>query len=89
MCTGNDCSVKSQRDGWLLTVALIEASNIAAAYSFGSSDSYVIFKCNGKTKTSSIKFQTTNPVWNGNCMKCHFLLRTPGILFLKLNIVHY
>ncbi|XP_042443416.1 C2 and GRAM domain-containing protein At1g03370-like [Zingiber officinale] len=60
----NDCSVKSQGDGWLLTVALIEASNIAAAYSFGSSDSYVVFKCNGKTKTSSIKFQTTNPVWN-------------------------
>lgn len=85
MCTGNDYSVKSQGDGWLLTVALIEASNIAAAYSFGSSDSYVVFKCNGKTKTSSIKFQTTNPVWNGNCISVtSFCVLQAFLCFLNL-----
>ncbi|RZR85860.1 hypothetical protein BHM03_00012917 [Ensete ventricosum] len=66
-CTGSDHGVKAQGDGWLLTVALIEGSNIAGAYySCGFSDPYVVFTCNGKTKTSSIKFQAASPVWNGN-----------------------
>jgi len=30
----------------------------------GFSDPYVVFTCNGKTKTSSIKFQTLEPQWN-------------------------
>ncbi|XP_065036313.1 C2 and GRAM domain-containing protein At1g03370-like isoform X3 [Musa acuminata AAA Group] len=61
---GSDHGVKAQGDGWLLTVALIEGSNIGGAYSCGFSDPYVVFTCNGKTKTSSIKFQAANPVWN-------------------------
>lgn len=56
----------------MLTVALIEGSNIGGAYSCGFSDPYVVFTCNGKTKTSSIKFQAANPVWNGNLVKYHF-----------------
>ncbi|KAL6197793.1 hypothetical protein ACLB2K_027587 [Fragaria x ananassa] len=61
---GSDHGVKAQGDGWLLTVALIEGSNIAAVDSTGFSDPYVVFSCNGKTRTSSIKFQKCNPMWN-------------------------
>ncbi|XP_052202357.1 C2 and GRAM domain-containing protein At1g03370 isoform X2 [Diospyros lotus] len=61
---GSDHGVKAQGDGWLLTVALIEGSNFAAVDSSGFSDPYVVFTCNGKTKTSSIKFQKSDPRWN-------------------------
>ncbi|RLN11459.1 C2 and GRAM domain-containing protein [Panicum miliaceum] len=59
-----DHGVKAQGDGWLLTVALIEGTNLAATKSSGFSDPYVVFTCNGKTKTSSIKFHTLEPQWN-------------------------
>lgn len=62
---GSDHGVKAQGDGWLLTVALIEGSSVAAVDSSGFSDPYVVFTCNGKTRTSSIKFQKTDPLWNG------------------------
>ncbi|KAK6917894.1 VASt domain [Dillenia turbinata] len=61
---GSDHGVKAQGDGWLLTVALIEGSNIAAVDSSGYSDPYVVFTCKGKTRTSSIKFQKSDPHWN-------------------------
>nr|KYP62815.1 Protein kinase C alpha type [Cajanus cajan] len=61
---GSDHGIKAQGDGWLLTVALIEGSNLASVDSSGFSDPYVVFSCNGKTRTSSIKFQKSNPVWN-------------------------
>ncbi|KAL3627235.1 hypothetical protein CASFOL_028598 [Castilleja foliolosa] len=61
---GSDHGVKAQGDGWLLTVALIEGSNLAAVDSSGFSDPYVVFTCNGKTRTSSIKFQKPKPLWN-------------------------
>ncbi|XP_031392558.1 C2 and GRAM domain-containing protein At1g03370 isoform X1 [Punica granatum] len=61
---GSDHGVKAQGDGWLLTVALIEGSNLAAVDTTGFSDPYVVFTCNGKTRTSSIKFQKTDPLWN-------------------------
>lgn len=60
-----DHGIKAQGDGWLLTVALIEGSNLSAADSSGLADPYVIFTCNGKTKTSSTKFQKSDPLWNG------------------------
>ncbi|XP_062191387.1 C2 and GRAM domain-containing protein At1g03370-like isoform X3 [Phragmites australis] len=59
-----DHGVKAQGDGWLLTVALIEGSKLAPVDATGFSDPYVVFTCNGKTKTSSIKFQTLEPQWN-------------------------
>ncbi|KAE7995192.1 hypothetical protein FH972_000019 [Carpinus fangiana] len=59
-----DHGIKAQGDGWLLTVALIEGINLAAVDSSGSSDPYVVFTCNGKTRTSSIKFQKSDPQWN-------------------------
>ncbi|XP_073153905.1 C2 and GRAM domain-containing protein At1g03370-like isoform X2 [Henckelia pumila] len=61
---GTDHGLKAQGDGWLLTVALIEGSSIAAVDSSGFSDPYVVFTCNGKTRTSSIKFQKSDPLWN-------------------------
>ncbi|KAI3928637.1 hypothetical protein MKW98_024238 [Papaver atlanticum] len=61
---GSDHGVKAQGDGWLLTVALIEGSSLAAVDSSGFSDPFVIFICNGKRRTSSIKFQKPNPQWN-------------------------
>ncbi|KAL6661185.1 hypothetical protein ACP70R_000569 [Stipagrostis hirtigluma subsp. patula] len=59
-----DHGVKAQGDGWLLTVALIEGTKLAPVDATGFSDPYVVFTCNGKTKTSSIKFQTLEPQWN-------------------------
>ncbi|XP_057961969.1 C2 and GRAM domain-containing protein At1g03370 [Malania oleifera] len=61
---GSDHGVKAQGDGWLLTVALIEGSSLAAVDSSGFSDPYVTFTCNGRTRTSSIKFQKSDPQWN-------------------------
>lgn len=69
---GHDHGVKAQGDGWLLTVALIEGNSIASVHSCGLSDPFVVLTCNGKTKTSSIKFQTANPEWNGNTTR-HYL----------------
>ncbi|XP_039016258.1 C2 and GRAM domain-containing protein At1g03370-like [Hibiscus syriacus] len=61
---GSDHGVKAQGDGWLLTVALIEGSNLAAVDSSGFCGPYVVFTCNGKSRTSSIKFQKSSPQWN-------------------------
>ncbi|OVA08280.1 C2 calcium-dependent membrane targeting [Macleaya cordata] len=61
---GSDHGVKAQGDGWLLTVALIEGSFLAAVDSNGLSDPYVVFTCNSKKRTSSIKFQKSDPQWN-------------------------
>ncbi|CAD6264519.1 unnamed protein product [Miscanthus lutarioriparius] len=61
---GGDHGVKAKGDGWLLTVALIEGIKLAPVDATGFSDPYVVFTCNGKTRTSSIKFQTLEPQWN-------------------------
>ncbi|KAL6628972.1 hypothetical protein ACP70R_028737 [Stipagrostis hirtigluma subsp. patula] len=61
---GSDHGVKAHGDGWLLTVALIEGSGVVGAGSPGLPDPYVVFTCNGKRKTSSIKYQTSEPKWN-------------------------
>jgi hypothetical protein len=62
---GSDHGIKAQGDGWLLTVALIEGCDLPSVDSGGFSDPYVVFTCNGKVRTSSIKFQKSNPLWNG------------------------
>ncbi|KNA16265.1 hypothetical protein SOVF_090520 [Spinacia oleracea] len=61
---GSDHGIKAQGDGWMLTVALIEGISLAAVDSTGFSDPYVVFTCNGRTRTSSIKFQKLDPKWN-------------------------
>lgn len=72
MCAVGDHGVKAQGDGWLLTVALIEGTKLAPVDATGFSDPYVVFTCNGKSKTSSIKFQTLEPQWNGMCLALQF-----------------
>ncbi|XP_047968467.1 C2 and GRAM domain-containing protein At1g03370-like isoform X2 [Salvia hispanica] len=62
---GSDHGIKGKGDGWLLTVALIEGSNLEAPNSTSpSSDPYVVFTCNGNRRTSSIKFRKSEPLWN-------------------------
>ncbi|XP_047316601.1 C2 and GRAM domain-containing protein At1g03370-like [Impatiens glandulifera] len=60
----SDHGVKARGHGWLLTIALVEALNLAAVDSSGFCDPYVVFTCNGKSRTSSIKFQSADPQWN-------------------------
>lgn len=71
--SGSDHGIKAQGDGWLLTVALIEGNNLAAVDSSGFSDPYVVFTCNGKTRTSSIKFQKSDPLWKGTFVSGAFM----------------
>ncbi|XP_030495656.2 C2 and GRAM domain-containing protein At5g50170 [Cannabis sativa] len=61
---GCDHGVKAQGDGWVLTVALVEGVNLTSLGSSNLSDPYVVFTCNAKTRTSSVKLQTSNPQWN-------------------------
>lgn len=63
--TGSDHGVKAQGEGWVLTVALIEGTNLASLVSEELPDPYVVLTCNGKTRTSSVKLQTLDPQWNG------------------------
>lgn len=68
--TGSDHGVKAQGDGWVLTIALVEGTNLVSLVSTEFSDPYVVFTCNGKTRTSSVKLQTHDPQWNGEVSNC-------------------
>ncbi|XP_063945755.1 uncharacterized protein LOC108215303 isoform X4 [Daucus carota subsp. sativus] len=57
-----DHGITTEGEGWSLTVVLLEGINLAA---IRLSDPYVVFSCNGKTRSSSIKFQKSDPRWNG------------------------
>ncbi|KAJ4792803.1 C2 and GRAM domain-containing protein [Rhynchospora pubera] len=59
----SDHGVRAHGKGWMLTVALLEGSNLDAVDST-ESDPYVVFTCNGQSKISSIKFLTLKPQWN-------------------------
>ncbi|XP_028791827.1 C2 and GRAM domain-containing protein At5g50170-like [Neltuma alba] len=61
---GSDHGLKAHGDGWILTVALIEGVDLASLESSGLSDPYVVFTCNGKTRSSSVKLETRAPQWN-------------------------
>ncbi|KAK7350649.1 hypothetical protein VNO77_09496 [Canavalia gladiata] len=61
---GTDHGLKAHGDGWVLTVALIEGVDLASLESEGLSDPYVVFTCNGQTRSSSVKLQTSDPQWN-------------------------
>ncbi|CAK8564500.1 unnamed protein product [Lathyrus sativus] len=61
---GSDHGIKAQGDGWLLTVALLEGSNMPAIDSSRLCNPYIVFTCNGKTRGSSIKFRKSDPLWN-------------------------
>ena len=79
--TGSDHGVKAQGDGWVLTAALIEGSSLVSSDSTGFPDPYVVFTCNGKTRTSSVKLQTPDPQWNGKILfGLDFLMAFVGYL---------
>ncbi|RDX79863.1 C2 and GRAM domain-containing protein, partial [Mucuna pruriens] len=61
---GTDHGLKAHGDGWVLTVALIEGVDLASLESERLSDPYVVFNCNGQTRSSSVKLQTSEPQWN-------------------------
>ncbi|GJX05469.1 C2 and GRAM domain-containing protein isoform X1 [Tanacetum coccineum] len=61
---GNDYGVKALGKGWVVTIAIIEGTNLAALESFGFSDPYVVLACNRKTRTSSVKLQTLKLQWD-------------------------
>lgn len=72
---GSDHGIKATGDGWLLTVALVEGSNLPTVESSGLSDPCVVFTCNGKTRTSSIKFQKSDPRWNGDSYQLSLIIQ--------------
>ncbi|GJN27286.1 hypothetical protein PR202_gb15296 [Eleusine coracana subsp. coracana] len=75
---GSDHGVKANGDGWLLTVALLEATSLPPVSS-GSVDPYVVFSCNGITKTSSVQLQTQEPQWN-EIMEFDAMEEPPAVL---------
>lgn len=88
--TGSDHGVKAQGDGWVLTVALVEGVNLASLEMTGLSDPYVVFTCNGKTRTSSVQLQTCDPQWHGRAFSClchHFfsliIVCSPILMMLR------
>ncbi|GLJ25245.1 hypothetical protein SUGI_0483240 [Cryptomeria japonica] len=64
VCRGSDHGVKAQGEGWLLTVTLVCGENLSPLDETGTRDPYVVFTCNGKTRTSSVKLNTLNPEWH-------------------------
>ncbi|GBG72455.1 hypothetical protein CBR_g12029 [Chara braunii] len=61
---GGDHGLKGKGEGWMVTITLLEARSLATADLTGFSDPYVVFTCDGQTRSSSIKLQTLNPTWN-------------------------
>lgn len=79
--TGSDHGVKAQGDGWVLTVALVEGANLASTSPTEVPDPYVVFTCNGKSRTSSVKLRTRDPQWNGisACSWSTFVVPFPNL----------
>ncbi|KAG2298910.1 hypothetical protein Bca4012_010467 [Brassica carinata] len=61
---GRDQGGKANGKGWILTIALIKGTNLASVEATELFDPYVVFTCNGKTRTSSVKLQARDPQWN-------------------------
>lgn len=60
-----DHGVKALGDGWLMTVTLIAGENLAPTEACAYSNPYVVFTCNGRRRTSSVKLRNLNPLWRG------------------------
>ncbi|MQL93394.1 hypothetical protein Taro_026025 [Colocasia esculenta] len=80
---GNDHGVKAQGDGWLITVALLEGNNLPSGRLTGFSGPYVVFTCNGKTRTSSVQLQTIDPQWN-EILEFDAMQEPPSILDVEV-----
>ncbi|KAK3144478.1 hypothetical protein QOZ80_4AG0313590 [Eleusine coracana subsp. coracana] len=79
---GSDHGVKANGDGWLLTVALLEATSLPPVSS-GSVDPYVVFSCNGTTRTSSVQLQTQEPQWD-EIMEFDAMEEPPAVLDVEV-----
>ncbi|KAJ1271520.1 hypothetical protein BS78_06G133700 [Paspalum vaginatum] len=79
---GSDHGVKANGDGWLLTVALLEATSLPPV-SCGSVDPYVVLTCNGITRTSSVQLQTQEPQWN-EIMEFDAMEEPPAVLEVEV-----
>ncbi|KAH1126466.1 hypothetical protein AAZX31_06G169700 [Glycine max] len=80
---GTDHGLKAHGDGWVLTVALIEGVDLASLESEGLSDPYVVFTCNGQTRSSSVKLQTSDPQWN-EILEFDAMEEPPSVLHVEV-----
>lgn len=80
---GSDHGIKSQSDGWLVTVALVEAVDLPPLDTRGFSDPFVVLMCNGKTRTSSVQLQTCDPQWN-EILEFDTLEELPSVLDVEV-----
>ncbi|XP_062225922.1 C2 and GRAM domain-containing protein At5g50170 [Phragmites australis] len=79
---GSDHGVKANGEGWLLTVALLEATCLPPV-SCGSVDPYVVFSCNGITRTSSVQLRIQKPQWN-EIMEFDAMEEPPAVLDVEV-----
>ncbi|XP_042406209.1 C2 and GRAM domain-containing protein At1g03370-like [Zingiber officinale] len=79
---GNDHGLEEQGDGWQLTIALIEGCRLPSA-SPGYPDPYVVFTCNGRSRTSSVQLQTENPKWN-EILEFSAMQEPPSVLDVRV-----
>ena len=69
--------MKAQGEGWLLTVTLVSGENLSPLDETGTRDPFVVFTCNGKTRTSLVKLKTLNPEWHGiKSLFCFMIIST-------------
>uniref|UniRef100_K7KL01 C2 and GRAM domain-containing protein n=1 Tax=Glycine max TaxID=3847 RepID=K7KL01_SOYBN len=80
---GTDHGLKANGDGWVLTVALIEGVDLASLESEGLSDPYVVFTCNGQTRSSSVKLQMPDPLWN-EILEFDAMEEPPSVLHVEV-----
>lgn len=80
--------MKARGDGWYTTITLIEGENIVPADS-GIANPYVVFTCNGKSRTSSVKLRTSQPNWRGRCAYLFKSRVSTGYLFTALLSTYY
>ncbi|CAA6667998.1 unnamed protein product [Spirodela intermedia] len=83
VCRGSDHGLKAQGHGWLLTVALLEGTALPSVNSTRFSAPYVVFFCNGKTRTSSVQLETVDPQWN-EILEFDAMQEPPSILTAEL-----
>ncbi|KAJ8484148.1 hypothetical protein OPV22_016633 [Ensete ventricosum] len=81
---GSDHGIEAHGDGWLLTVALVEGSRLpSAAAAPGFPDPYVVFSCNGRSRTSSVQLQTSDPQWN-DILEFDAMQEPPSVLDVQV-----
>lgn len=80
---GTDHGMKAHGDGWVVTVALIEGADLVSLESTGLSDPYVVFTCNGQTRSSSVKLETSDPQWN-EILEFDAMEEPPSVLYVEV-----